>query len=419
MSMYRILLCILLVFGCTSNLNAQKYDSYKGLVMAGYQGWFNAPDDKAERGWYHYSRKGKFEPGATSVDMWADVSEYPVLYKTGFKHKDGSPAYTFSSYDPSTVDTHFRWMKDYGIDGVFMQRFVVEIKKEEGKKHLDTVLASAISSAQKYGRAICLMYDLSGMKSGEENFILKDIDQLEKLYKMKDQDVCPSFLNHNGKPLIAVWGIGFNDGRKYGLKESSKIVDGLKKRGYSVMIGVPTYWRTLDNDTLEDKELHDIVKKSDIIHPWFVGRYDEKKYDTFYPIIKNDIAWCKEHNIDYVPVCYPGFSWKNMSGAKSFYVSRNSGSFLWKQFYTTISLGAEMLYVAMFDEIDEGTAIFKCLNKKDVPLNGKIGFEGIDDHLPTDFYLWLTGEAGRMLRKEIPLRKATPEMSDYSAYFEK
>lgn len=61
-----------------------KYDSYTGLVMAGYQGWFNTPDDGANRGWYHYKGKKGFCPGSSSVDYWPDVSEYEKTYKTEF-----------------------------------------------------------------------------------------------------------------------------------------------------------------------------------------------------------------------------------------------------------------------------------------------------------------------------------------------
>jgi hypothetical protein len=404
-----IILSYIFLLANVPGMNGQKqYDSYKGLVMAGYQGWFNTPDDGADRGWHHYNGKNGFKPGSCSIDFWPDVSDYPVLYRTDFEYKDGTTAYTFSSYDPSTVDVHFGWMKDYGIDGVFMQRFISEIKNPSGKKHFDLVLASAVKASKKYERAICVMYDLSGMWPGDEKLLLKDIDTMEEEHKIKNADSFPNYLYHNGKPLVAVWGVGFDDKRKYGLKEVNKIVDGLISRGYSVMIGVPTYWRTLDNDTERNPELHTIIKKCDILLPWFVGRYDEKIYESFRLNIKKDMEWCRENGIDYVPLCYPGFSWKNMRGTDSFYVDRNSGSFLWKQFSTVIDYDAEMIYVAMFDEIDEGTAIFRCANRNNVPDNGKIKFEGIEDDLPTDHYLWLTGEAGRMLRREIEFTDSVP-----------
>lgn len=68
-------------------------------------------------------------------------------------------------------------------------------------------------------------------------------------------------------------------------------------------------------------------------------------------------------------------------------------------------MGAEMVYVAMFDEIDEGTAIFKCAHQ--VPV-GESVFVPLDEEIPSDHYLWLTGQAGRMLRKEIPVSAEMP-----------
>jgi hypothetical protein len=62
-----------------------------------------------------------------------------------------------------------------------------------------------------------------------------------------------------------------------------------------------------------------------------------------------------------------------------------------------------MIYVAMFDEVDEGTAIFKCTNTP--PVGNFSDNEGV----PSDFYLRLTGAGGRMLRGEIPLTEALPK----------
>lgn len=387
-----------------------KYMTYKGLVMAGYQGWFNAEGDGAGRGWNHYAKNNIFEPGSCKIDYWPDVSDYAVTYKTAFVYADGTPASVFSSYDESTVDLHFQWMKEYGIDGAFMQRFVTTLKDPKGANHYKKVLASAVKAAQKYDRAIAIMYDLSGMKAEDYSIVIDDWKKLIDQYQFKRKDKYENYLFHRRKPLVTIWGAGFNDGRKYGLKEVEKIIDFLKNDpvygGCSVMLGVPTWWRELKYDTQDDPLLHTLIRKVDIVHPWFVGRYNEDTYPQFKQRIKEDMAWCTKSGLDYVPVVYPGFSWQNMRPNDPFdAIPRNKGHFLWKQLSGAIECGASMIYVAMFDEVDEGTAIFKCAQK--VPV-GKSRFVPIEKDVPPDRYMWLAGQAAGMLKKEIPFQSSMP-----------
>ncbi len=371
--------------------------SYKGLVMAGYQGWFNAEGDGLKRGFYHYKdkRTGTFRPGAASVDMWPDMSEYAQSYPTEFRMEDGSVATVFSSADKSTTDLHFRWMREYGLDGVFMQRFVVEIKGKSGQRHFNQVLNNAVKASVANGRAMSLMYDLSGMNARDWRRVLDDVDNLSHSGLFTPM-VNPAYLYHNGRPLVAVWGAGFNDRRRYGLDEIDSIVTGLRNRGYSVLLGVPTCWRTLTSDTESDPRLHDIISRCDIVMPWFVGRYDEQSFDRHMASVTADMEWCIERNIDYVPLAFPGFTWKNMKGPDATSIPRNGGSFLQKQLDAYISGGASMIYVAMFDEIDEGTAIFKCAQIVPIPSDGSIF---VPSDTENDRYLRIVGKASEALKK--------------------
>jgi hypothetical protein len=387
-----------------------RYDSYRGLVMAGYQGWFNAPGDGAGLGWRHYGDNEGFKPGHSCVEMWPYVREYKKTYATGFRLADGAELCVFSSNDRSTVFTHFRWMRQYGIDGVFMQRFVCDIRLSAQKRHFDKVLASAMDAANKYQRAICVMYDLSGIHAGEIKTVESDIDSIAARHHLFDRDKNPSYLYHNGRPLVSVWGVGFNDGREYTTAEVAQLVDYLKKRGFSVMLGVPTHWRELREDAEKDTLLHDLIRRCDVVMPWFVGRYDAKAYDeSFVSLIDKDIRWAKTNHVDYAPLCYPGFSWKNLKDDEhSLAVPRDRGRFLWEQMYNAIRMGSQMLYIAMFDEIDEGTAIFKVASDVPAPVKGST-FMPLDSGLRPDHYLWLVGQAAQMLKGK---RKLTAEMPE-------
>ena len=162
-------------------------------------------------------------------------------------------------------------------------------------------------------------------------------------------------------------------------------------------------------DTMPDPRLHDIIRKVDIVHPWFVGRFN---YDSYEPIareiVRGDLEWCRAEGLDYMPVLYPGFSWYNLQGGVAAPVNqipRLGGRFFWRQVNTCVAEGAKMLYLAMFDEIDEGTAFFKCANEVPVGDSPFLSFEGV----PADRYLWLAGMAAKALRGEIELSDEMPE----------
>lgn len=442
--------------GFTPHKDDEMYDSYEGLVMAGYQGWFGCPGDGCSHAahsntkWYHYRENDVFKPGVlqNSIDFWPDVREYEKTYETEFTLPGGGAAKVFSSYDESSVLLHFKWMKDYGIDGVFMQRFVGEVvDNPDGKDHFNKVLASAMKGSNQYGRAICVMYDLGGFCSSESRKVqgvLNDTKEIRDTYHLFDRNAGQKYyLYQNGKPLIVLWGVGFSGTTAYTTADVDELVTGLKDLGFSVMLGVPTYWREGRNDTESGAALKNLIRKVDVIMPWFVGRYGPDNYTDFHSLITSDISWCNTNSVGYAPLCYVGSSDLNMHPNNGF-APRNKGQFFWDQAYWCISKGAKMLYIAMFDEIDEGTAIFKCLNQSDVPSNEpqsvyyvlyengnyskratfkettgendwcrlasdlNITFKGVEDELQTDHYLWITGKARAMLRGEIPLSGTMP-----------
>jgi hypothetical protein len=264
------------------------------------------------------------------------------------------------------------------------------------------------------------MYDLSGLRRGQMGAVIEDWKRLVDNMRITKDERDEAYLHHNGKGVVAIWGVGFGDGRSYTLAECLDLVrflkDDEKYGGCTVMLGVrvPTYWRTLDRDAVNDEKLHDVILAADIVCPWTVGRYGTPDEAEHYArqTLAGDIAWCRERKRELLPVVFPGFSWHNMKpNAKFNQIPRCKGEFLWMQMAGAKRAGATMLYTAMFDELDEGTAIFKCTN--DPPV-GKSRFVD-DEGLPSDHYLWLTGQAGRVLRDEIPADNDVPQRKMGSA----
>ena len=108
---------------------AHSYTTLRGIHVAGYQGWFDCPGDGAVGvGWGHWFRGGSDpkDPNSLAVDLWPDTSELDADERcpTAFHLPSGAPAFLFSDQNAKTVARHFAWMKEYGIDGAAMQRFL-------------------------------------------------------------------------------------------------------------------------------------------------------------------------------------------------------------------------------------------------------------------------------------------------------
>lgn len=387
-------------------------EGLEGRVVTGYQGWFRAEGDGSGLGFSHYGKGRRFEPGHCSIDLWPDLTGFDEdeKFPTVFRHADGRVAHVFSSLHAKTVDRHFSWMASYGIDGAFVQRFGLHgARAHRDNRRLKAENEKLIlcrDAAMKHGRCWVLMYDLSGLADGDFDRLAEDWKAIRRGMELGTDPNDSAYLHVGGKPLVAVWGVGFSDDRDYGLEKTEWFLRLLKYNpdwgGMSLMLGVPYHWREQQGDAIDDPRLHEVLKLADVISPWSVGRYRNGEHEAAHILDhqREDLAWCRREKVHYLPVLFPGFSWNNLKGPNGNAISREKGRFLWRQFRATAMAGNRSAYLAMFDELDEGTALFKVTN--DPPLGESIfqTYEG----LPSDHYLWLSGEGGRLLRGELPSR---------------
>lgn len=389
-----------------------------GKLIVGYQGWFGCPEDfEDNKAWQHWFVKG-VRPEFLTVDLLPSVHEIRPedLCDTGLPRADGQGTIKlFSSQNPNVVTTHFRWMRERGIAGAAAQRFIAEMSRPEKKRRSDHVMKNVRAAAEANGRVFFVVYDVSGASPATvAEDIRRDWRYLANDLKLIDS---PAYLRDHGKPVLELWGFGFGD-RPGAPDEVIALIEDLKngREGLpaaTVIGGVPSRWRTLTGDSKPDPAWAKVYRAYDVISPWSVGRFsDEEGADAFLrDVVIPDLEETRRLGLGYMPVVFPGFSWFNLQTNRNKpdqavlnRIPRRCGRFLWRQVANLLGAGVTTLYAAMFDEVDEGTALFPAETRMDkLPAGANMVFLNQDGcALPDDWYLRVTGEAARMLRSRAP-----------------
>jgi hypothetical protein len=391
-----------------SDIDATTLD---GRVLCGYQGWFNTPCDSELFDFGHWGHELGGTNGRFVVDMWPDVSEYDLqdlCEVPGLKMPDGLPARLYSAYRKGPVLLHCKWMRQYGIDGVFVSRFVGETTDPARLRHINTVLASIREGCHREGRVWAMMLDLSMGRHAATTIVMDDWKFLCDKVKVRED---ARYLHQQGKPVVLLWGLGFKD-RPWSPEQAEELIRFFKNDpqygGVYLIGGVDPSWRTLRGACRTEPAWAKVYRMFDSISPWDAGRYhdnasmDQVRTNSW----EGDLAELKVLGIGYMPTAFPGFSWDNLRqkppGTTT--IARQRGEFYWRQFVIFKELGVRSVFVGMFDEVNEGTAVYKVANQTPVGKNF-VNLEG----LPTDWYLRLTGAATSMIRNEIPLSPKAPE----------
>ena len=147
-----------------------------------------------------------------------------------------------------------------------------------------------------------------------------------------------------------------------------------------------------------------------MISPWMVGRIgNAADSDSFYTNVNvPDQADCNAHGIDYQPCVLPG----DVSARQ-----RAHGDFMWRQFYNMVRVGAQGIYISMFDEYSEGNQIAKTAADPAMvpPAPACSPWTRTAPPAPPDYYLRLTADGGRMLKGQIALTATRPTRPATSA----
>lgn len=373
-----------------------------GKVLAGYQGWFNTPNDAADEGYVHWG-----VPGEWSIEQWPDPNDYDpseLFPVPGVTTARGEQAYLFSSADASVVDRHFQWMREHDIDGVFVQRFRGSfMTKGPGGAYSGEPQWPVVNSrdaAHRSGHTWAIEYDIqNGGSTAQRDQIIQEVkDDWEYLTDPNGMDMLNDshYQREDGKPVVAIFGLYVGATNGYTTAQQQDLINYFQSRGVYV-IGAGRH--TESSAQIANAGLHDAYI------PW-QGYW---KGGNSYAPDEARLNGVTPH----VPHVFPGFSWthlQNSSTATS--RDREDGDFYWRMLNDAVNeTDASWLFIGMFDEYDEGTNLIPATDDPPVPDTDGQGNPltyQMSDPRPNDWWMALTGAAKQALQGKTTINNTTP-----------
>jgi len=345
----------------------------KNKVFVGYQGWVETGK------WKHWFADDKPDASHNHFEMIPSMDEYPTssTRATNVKYTNGQTLSLYDNTQSGVVDLHFKWMQSYGLDGILLQRF-------GATGHNNKVLASADAAAKKYGRIYAVEWDIGQRADSHWDSKLKDdYDKVLKNYVHNSQ-----YSKEKGKPVVAIFGIGCPKHEFATASSAKSLIQWLQGKGLHVIGSGPFQWR-------KNSGFQEVFAQFDAIMPWAVGAYSgaagfAKQQST----LAADVQLTSKRGQDYAPVAFAGSSRGSWDKSRFNSHPRNGGTFFQSQIDHHLQLkGATFFYVAMFDEVQEGTAIYKFAANKGESCQGAqwltADIDGVK--VPGDHYLTMTG----------------------------
>ncbi|NJL19287.1 MAG: hypothetical protein HC901_03115 [Bdellovibrionaceae bacterium] len=247
------------------------------------------------------------------------------------------PVKLYSSYDFETVDLHVKWMKEYGIKGLCLQRQQNIIDDDKTRAWRDQVAQHVRKACEKYGVHFLIM-PCNNAKSEKQNENVVERFKADWTHLVDDLKITesPMYARQEDKPVVIIWGLGFAN-RPLTPREATAIIDFFKDspepyRAY-LAGGVQRGFLNYSGAGNSSGDWLAVYDKLDMITPWRGVQIinSDNARETTVNTLTAEKKWCDQRQIEYLPVIFAGASASGTKGSSPNNIPRLGGQYYWNQ----------------------------------------------------------------------------------------